>query len=235
MAETCLLVLDAPEIAAEARPGQFCMVHCGEGYFLRRPISIHHVGESLALLVRVVGRGSLFLTQRQPGGRLDLIGPLGNGYSVAPEASRLLLVAGGMGVAPLAFLAHVALRQGRSVTMLIGARSKDQVYPREMLPRGLNRVVVTEDGSEGRKGLATDYAAELAAEADQVFACGPVPMYRAMRQALSGKPAQVSMEAWMGCGMGACYACTTSTRHGPKQVCRDGPVFPIEDILWDKI
>lgn len=228
-----LIKLEAPGI--EARPGQFCMLHCGQGRFLRRPFSVHGVSGGLAFLVRVVGRGTAWLAQRQPGEKIDIIGPLGNGFSLHSGANRLLLVAGGMGIAPLAFLAQVAVREGRSVTLLLGAGTKDQVYPRQLLAPGLNLVVATEDGSEGRKGLATDFVKELAAQADQVLACGPINMYKAMRKVLSGKPVQVSLEAWMGCGLGACYACTALTRHGPRQVCRDGPIFDLEDILWDSL
>ncbi|MBI4288414.1 MAG: dihydroorotate dehydrogenase electron transfer subunit [Chloroflexi bacterium] len=235
MPETYLLEVDAPPIAAEARPGQFCMVHCGEGYFLRRPLSIHRAADGLAFWLRVVGRGSAALAGLHPGDKVDIIGPLGNGYSVRPGARSLLLVAGGMGAAPLAFLARKALREERSVTLVIGGRTRTQIYPVEMLPAGLHVVVVTEDGSQGEKGLLTDFLPGLVRNADQIFSCGPVAMYRAMRQIVVDRPVQVSMEAWMGCGMGACYACTTLTRQGPKQVCRDGPVFDIQDILWDEI
>lgn len=237
MPKTHLLVVEAPAIASQARPGQFCMVHCGEGYFLRRPISVHQVSQGLALLVRVVGYGTAWLAQRQPGEEIDIIGPLGNGFSVLPDARNLLLVAGGIGIAPLAFLAQMALfRQSRnSVTLLLGARTKEEVYPLGLLSLGLNVVVATEDGSQGREGLATDFLGELASQADQVFACGPIDMYKAMSKVLGSKPTQVSLEVRMGCGIGACYACTIPTLKGPRQVCRDGPVFDLSDILWDKI
>ncbi|MDO8636746.1 MAG: dihydroorotate dehydrogenase electron transfer subunit [Dehalococcoidia bacterium] len=235
MPETHLLTVDAPEIATQARPGQFCMIHCGEGYLLRRPISVHGVSDGLSFLVKVVGRGTACLSQNQPGDKLNIIGPLGNGFSILPESRKLLLVAGGMGIAPLAFLARTALLQNLSVTILVGVKTKELVYPLHLLPGGVDLLPVTEDGSEGKKGLVTDFLSELATKSDQVFACGPVAMYKAMHRLKVTKPIQVSLEAWMGCGMGACYGCTTLTRQGPKQVCRDGPVFELDDILWDKI
>ncbi|MBF8266210.1 MAG: pyrK, partial [Dehalococcoidia bacterium] len=119
MPETHLLTVDASEIAIQARPGQFCMIHCGEGYFLRRPISIHSISNGMAFLVKVVGRGTACLSQSQPGDKLNIIGPLGNGFSILPESRKLLLVAGGMGIAPLAFLARTALLQNLSVTLLV--------------------------------------------------------------------------------------------------------------------
>jgi len=235
MPDTYLLTVDAPDIATQARPGQFCMIHCGGGYFLRRPISIHSISNGMAFLVKVVGRGTACLSQSQPGDRLDIIGPMGNGFSILPESRKLLLVAGGMGVAPLAFLARTALLQNLSVTLLVGVKTKEMVYPLHFLPRGVDLLPVTEDGSEGKKGLVTDFLLKLVAKSDQVFACGPVAMYKTMHRLKVAKPIQVSLEAWMGCGMGACYGCTTVTRQGPKQVCRDGPVFEMDDILWDKI
>lgn len=233
--DTFLLTVDAPEIATQARPGQFCMIHCGEGYFLRRPISVHGVSDGMSFLVKVVGRGTACLCQSQPGDKLDIIGPMGNGFSILPGARKLLLVAGGMGVAPMAFLDRVAVQKDLSVTLLVGVKNKEQVYPGHLLRNGLEMLVATEDGSMGKKGLVTDFLPELSSKADQVFACGPAAMYKAMYRLKIKKPIQVSLEAWMGCGMGACYACTTLTRQGPKQVCHDGPVFELDDILWDKI
>ena len=235
MPDTYLLTVDAPEIATQARPGQFCMIHCGERYFLRRPISVHGVSDGISFLVKVVGRGTACLSQSQPGDKLDIIGPLGNGFSILPGVRKLLLVAGGMGVAPMVFLSKVAIQKDLSVTLLIGVKTKEQVYPLHLLPKGVETFIATEDGSVGKKGLVTDFITAMAAKADQVFACGPVAMYKAMHRLKVNKLIQVSLEAWMGCGMGACYACTTLTRQGPKQVCHDGPVFELDDILWNNI
>jgi dihydroorotate dehydrogenase electron transfer subunit len=238
MPRTRLVWLDAPGIAELARPGQFVMVRCGEGHdpLLRRPLSIHRVDNTggAALLFDVVGRGTSWLSQRAPADLVDLMGPLGSGFLVKPAAKNLLLVAGGIGIAPLAFLAEEATRLGRAVTVLLGARKASQLCPGSQLPNGISIVKATEDGSEGTKGLVTDLVGEFAGQADQVFVCGPPAMYQSMARldCLKGKSVQVSLEERMACGVGACYGCTVKTRNGPKQVCQDGPVFDMADIVW---
>ena len=232
-----LVWLKSPEIAPEAKPGQFVMVRCGEETMLRRPLSIHHRdGDKLALLFAVVGRGTAWLSRRHRGDRVDLLGPLGNGFGISPNAHHLLLVAGGIGIAPLRFLADEAIRQGKQVTLLYGTPDKHR-YPENLLPPGIELVATTEDGSIGKQGRVTDLLPELAKQADQIFACGPASMYATMapQPPLNEKSVQVSLEVRMGCGRGICYGCTIMTKSGLKQVCRDGPVFELGDIIWDEI
>lgn len=233
-----LLWLEAPRIASQAQPGQFLMVRCGEDTLLRRPFSIHRVdGSRIALLFAVVGQGTEWLSQCQAGDTLDLLGPLGNGYEIHPDAHNLLLVAGGIGIAPLRFLVDTALQQGKNVTLLIGAQTSSQLYPRALLPSAVATVVTTEDGTAGKKGMVTELLPDYSARADQVFACGPVPMYKTMAQmtVLQNKPVQVSLEVRMGCGRGLCYGCTIKTKNGLQQVCTDGPVFNLDDVLWNEL
>jgi dihydroorotate dehydrogenase electron transfer subunit len=234
-----LTCLDCPEIAQEARPGQFVMVSCGEKCVLPRPFSIHQVNkDSIALYFNVWedGKGTSWLAQRKAGDEVGVIGPLGNGFSILPKARNLLLVAGGIGIASLRFLADEAVKQGLEVTLLCGTPNRHQ-YPEERLPPEIKLVRVTEDGSTGTKGLATDLLPDFASGADQVFACGPTAMYRGMAnmRQLKDKPVQISLEARMGCGRGVCYSCTVRTKKGLKQVCRDGPVFTLDDIIWDEL
>ena len=243
--ETRLLWLEAPGVAPTAGPGQFLMVCCGRDTLLRRPLSVHRVdGGRLALLFTVVGKGTRWLSQSKAGDAVDIFGPLGSGFTLNPDAKNLLLVAGGIGIAPLRFLADVALKEGKKVTLIAGARSAASLPPvsppQEFfseggLPSNFHVVNATDDGSEGFKGLATDLIPAYAGGADQLFACGPVAMYRTMARMpeLKGKPVQVSLEIMMGCGMGVCYGCTIKTRNGLKQVCQDGPVFNLDDIIWD--
>lgn len=233
--KTRLIWLNAPEIAGAAQPGQFVMVRCGDNHdlVLRRPISIHWVAnkEQMALLFQIVGKGTEWLAQCQEGDSLDILGPLGNGFSLKPSTHRLLLIAGGIGIAPLRFLADKALEEERSVTMIMGAQHT--LYPRHLLPSQIDLLTVTEKGSEGRKGMVTDFTADLIPQADQIFACGPSAMYKAIAaQHIRRKLIQVSLEERMGCGLGACYSCTIKTKLGLMQVCRDGPVFELDDILW---
>ena len=228
-----LLWAERPEIALE--PGQFFMVGCGEGVFLRRPLSVHRTAPSrLALLFQVVGRGTAWLSRRKPGEALDLLGPLGRGFQLDSKAKRVLLVAGGMGVAPLAFLAQRAVEKGLEATLLLGARTGERLYPQELLPRGLKTVIATEDGSFGQMGLATVLLPPLLAGAAQVFACGPVDMLRAMARMpeLRDRPVQVSLELRLGCGFGVCLGCSVPTTKGNRLVCRDGPVFLLDEVVW---
>ena len=237
-----LLWLEAPPIASQSQPGQFVMVRCGEKeeYQLRRPLSIHQrEGSQIALLFSVVGKGTQWLSQRQPGDRLDLLGPLGNGFNVNPGSKNLLLVAGGIGIAPLYFLADEAIKQGKEVTLLVGATTATQLYPSKLLPK-VKLVTTTEDGTAGEKGMITDILPDYINWADQIFACGPLPMYRNMANNYpqlkkSGKSTQISLEVRMGCGLGVCYGCTVKTRKGLKQVCQDGPIFELDDVLWEEL
>ncbi len=236
-----LIWLESPDVGAEAQPGQFVMVRCGD-YLLPRPLSIHRLAEKggkLALLFAVMGKGTHWLSQRKAGDNIDLFGPLGNGFFIQPAFRNLLLVAGGIGIAPLYFVAQEAIKKGCSVKLLYGTPNRHR-YPEDLLPSQAELISITDDGSIGTKGMVTDILPDFADRADQVFACGPLPMYRDMIRRkrelkLEGKPIQVSLEMRMGCGLGVCYACTVKTKNGLQQVCRDGPVFDLDDILWDEL
>ena len=214
------------------------MVSCGEECILPRPFSIHQVNTNgdIAIFFAVLedGRGSQWLSKRQGNETVEMFGPLGNEYSIRPEARHLLLLAGGVGIAPLYFLAQAAITKQYSVTLIHGASSKLNLYPEKMPPE-IKLIPVTEDGSVGQKGLITDLLPDYIDWADQIFACGPVSMYKAMAQIpeLKVKPVQISLEVRMGCGRGVCYGCTVKTKRGLKQVCTDGPVFDLDDVLWD--
>lgn len=254
-----IMWLKSGYIASEARPGQFVMVRCEDGTLIRRPLSIHQVDDAktnFALMYKVVGKGTHWLAhQCQEGKLIDILGPLGNGYNVSASSTNLLLVAGGIGIAPLYFLAKEALSRGNSVRLLLGARTASELYsagqyytssklhtavqgyPDASLPSKLIISSATEDGTTGLRGLVTNLLPQYIDCADQVFACGPLPMYRYMyarrKTLLKDKPVQVSLEVRMACGMGVCYGCTIKTRNGLKQVCKDGPVFELDDVEWD--
>ena len=265
-----LMWIEAPDIAVAAQPGQFITVRCGD-FTLRRPFSIHQssllTGEDsgegeIALLFKVAGKGTLWLAQRQAGDRIDVLGPLGNGFTIAPESKNLLLVAGGIGVAPLVFLMQQASSR-HQITLIHGASTAAQLCPDScqlsaVSCQTVQFIHVTEDGSTGQKGKTTDVLPDFLDWADQIYACGPVGMYKAMALTLNPSPlkgegktivgeglvpshklklrkCQVSLEVRMGCGFGACYACTIDTKKGLKQVCRDGPVFELDDIIWQEV
>jgi len=240
MPGVCLIRLDCLPIAPPARPGQFVMVRCGEGaeYQLRRPLSIHQLdGNRLALLFNVVGRGTQWLSERSAGEKIDLLGPLGNGYEIYPDSKKLLLAAGGIGIAPLVFMANEAIKKAKEITLLLGASTAGQLYPSGLSPAGVRLVTATEDGTAGNKGMITDILPDLIGWADQVFACGPVDMYRTMARMpeLKDKPVQVSLEVRMGCGLGVCYSCTVKTRNGLRQTCKHGPIFDLDEVLWEEL
>jgi dihydroorotate dehydrogenase electron transfer subunit len=229
---TWLIRLKCPEITSEAKPGQFVMVNCGKEHPLRRPFSIHQLNEdgiTLFYAVLADGKGTRWLSQRKTGEGIDILGSLGNGFSIAPTSNNLLLVAGGNGIAPLYFLAQDALKEKRSVTLLYGTADNK----RRSIPPHIKLVSATEDGSSGQKGMITDLLPDYIDGADQLFACGPLPMYKAMAKMpeLKSKPVQISLEVRMGCGLGVCYGCTVKTKSGLKQVCQDGPVFELEEVL----
>jgi dihydroorotate dehydrogenase electron transfer subunit len=247
-----LMWIEAPDIAVAAQPGQFITVRCGD-FTLRRPLSVHQVSsQEIAILFKVAGKGTLWLSQRQTSDRIDILGPLGKGFSIEPGARNLLLVAGGIGIAPLVFLMQCASSQNQ-VTLIQGARTAAQLYSFSSagkkrdelspLPNGVQFIPITEDGSMGKKGMATDILPDFLDRADHVYACGPADMYKAMAEIsrrakqsnLKLRKCQVSLEVRMGCGFGACYSCTINTKKGLKQVCRDGPVFELEDIIWQEV
>lgn len=236
-----LMWLRAPEIAQDARPGQFVLASAGDRYFLSRPISLHLIDDdNVALLVRITGKGTEWFSEQKKGAELDFIGMLGNGFEIKSSDKRLLLVAGGMGIAPVLFLAQEAVSRGLTTTLLYGAPTKKELYPLDELSSGIETIIATDDGTAGQKCLVTDLIPEYINEADAVFACGPLPMYKDMtrrrQKLLKNKPCQISLEMRMACGHGVCYGCTIETKQGLKQVCKDGPVFEldeVEDLLKD--
>jgi len=246
----------APELARGAAPGQFVMLRCVEAPalgeappatlalpvdpLLPRAMSIHRLRETPAglewsVLYDVVGRGTAWLAARRPGDAVYCWGPLGHGFEVKRASQHLLLVGGGIGIAPLVWLADEAVRQRKNVTLIAGGRSAAQVFPASLLPPEVELVATTEDGSLGRKGLATEAFAEHLDWCDQAFACGPNPMFAAMadvaRSARARRPVQALLEENMGCGSGICYGCAVKTRRGMRLVCKDGPRFELRDVF----
>jgi dihydroorotate dehydrogenase electron transfer subunit len=233
-----LLWLEAPGVAEAAEPGQFVMVACGPGLTLRRPLAVHRVQhDRVALLVRESGRGTRYLCSRRPGDTVDLLGPRGRGFWVEKASRRLLLVAGGMGIAPITFLAEWARAQGKEVTLLHGAHTADALQAAEHFSPAPWLLQATEDGTAGHRGTATGLLTDLSGGFDQAFAAGPLDMYRALQEGdfpvLNGKPVQVTLEARLGCGFGACFGCGIPTTEGVKMVCQDGPVFELSRVLLE--
>jgi dihydroorotate dehydrogenase electron transfer subunit len=236
--------LQAPEIARRAHAGQFVMVACGTENTLRRPISIHSVeNDKVALLYAVVGKGTAQLTHLQNGSKLDVLGPMGNGFQISPMPAgtlSYLIIAGGIGIAPLRFLVEKVKPWCRQIIVLQGAATSTKLYPKELLPKEISLTAATDDGSAGHKGFITDLIPSFATTADVIVVCGPMPMLKYMAEnqsklRLTGKPVSVSLEMRMACGLGVCYGCTIRTKSGLKQVCKDGPVFDLNEVIWDEM
>lgn len=238
------LAFHAPVIAEASRPGQFVMVRVADGYdpLLRRPFSIHRVGRdgALQILFKVVGRGTDCLAQLRIGEKVEILGPLGSGFRLQAQGEACL-VGGGMGIAPLLFLADWSVRLGMSVKrtrVILGARNRQELEPfvEDFQKLGLEVLAATDDGSLGHHGLVTDIVRQLQLGADgTVYSCGPKPMLTALSLLCHSLavPCQVSMETIMACGMGACLGCAVPIRAGGyAHVCSDGPVFDAEELLW---
>ena len=223
------LVLSGDTSAVTA-PGQFVNIAL-PGKFLRRPISVcDWAEERLTLLVKEAGEGTKELVRLPAGTRLDALSGLGNGFDPAAAPEGAVLVGGGIGVAPLFGLAMRMREAGRAVTAVLGYRTGADIFLADDLRYlGVDVRLTTEDGSAGVRGMVTDAMTDL--DYTYFYTCGPEAMFRAVNAAAKTS-GQFSLEARMGCGYGACMGCTIETKNGPKRVCKDGPVFTREDLLW---
>ena len=241
------LVLDAPAIAQAARPGQFAHLRVTglEMSALRRPFSIYRAeGHRLSVLYKTVGRGTEQLSRLRPGDTLAAMGPLGNGFPLTlPAGTHPILVAGGFGVAPLAFLARNLPRKG--VVMIGGRTAEDILCADDFTALGWEVQVATMDGSRGENGLVTqlldDWQTAHPGQPVEFYACGPYGMLRAVaeRAARANARAWVSLDKHMVCGVGACLACVQRLRRPDgttwiARVCRDGPVFEGREVVWEE-
>ena len=224
------------DVSGITTPGQFVEVEI-PGMYLRRPFSVcdyDHGAGSLTILYDVVGKGTWEMSRMEPGATLNLLTGLGNGFSNPATHRRPLLLGGGIGCAPLYKLAMECVYAGRHPLVILGFNTADDApgMRRWLVDKGIGTYVTTLDGSLGSKGYVTDLIRERGIEGDYFYACGPMAMLKAVCQELD-IPGEVSMEARMGCGFGACMCCSVETKNSPKRICKDGPVFKKEDLLWN--
>jgi len=214
------------------RSGQFVDLAIPE-FYLRRPISISDaLPDGVILYYKVVGEGTRVMSTMSPGTRLELLLPLGSGFHPEKCGNAALLIGGGLGVAPLCLLAKELLAQGKQVTAVLGFNKADEIcLADELKALGVPVLIATMDGSVGTKGFVTDAIAAAKPAFDRYYACGPLPMLKAVCKTLDAA-GEVSLEERMGCGAGFCYGCTVQTANGPRRVCADGPVFDKEEVLW---
>ena len=234
-----LIKLTDDQKLPEMLPGQFVEVRVdgSPNTFLRRPISINFVDREkneLWLLIATVGDGTRQLAKLQPGDLLNCILPLGNGFCAEEGPSGPLLIGGGVGVAPLLYLGAELAKNAIAPTFLLGARTKNDLLLLDEFKKYGRVLITTEDGSEGEKGFVTNHSLLQQERFDRIFTCGPTPMMKAV--ARYAKQAdidcEVSLENLMACGLGACLCCVEKTVDGNLCVCKDGPVFNINQLLW---
>ena len=220
-------------------PGQFVEVRVdgSPSTFLRRPISINFVdreNNELWLLVATVGEGTKQLAKLKFGDVLNCVLPLGNGFTPAKTGEKVLLVGGGVGVAPLLYMGAEMKRQGIEPTFLLGARTANDLLMLPTFNMYGRAYVTTEDGSMGEKGFVTNHSILAEEHFDRISTCGPTPMMKAVARYArqNNVDCEVSLENLMACGLGACLCCVEKTTEGNLCVCKDGPVFNIKKLLW---
>jgi dihydroorotate dehydrogenase electron transfer subunit len=240
-----LMALESPQIVSEATPGQFVMIRVRKGSdpLLRRPFSICGTirDNQFLILYKVVGRGTAFLSEARAGAKLSVLGVLGRGFEQPKRACESILVAGGIGIAPLIFLAQTIKHM--NVTFMIGYRSANEILPMEQF--SLNTIdpfISTDDGSAGHHGPVTEllehHLLSSVKNPPMVFACGPTPMLKRVADLTINQdiPCQVSQETNMACGLGACQGCAVRASSGKDRmyyhVCQDGPVFDVHKLDW---
>lgn len=226
------LLLKNETLAKEAVPGQFVHINIGsEAHVLRRPISICDAYDDITRIVfEIKGDGTKILSEKNVGDVIDLLGPLGTGFTVDKEAKSVIL-GGGLGSFPLLFLA----KNLTEPKIFLGFRDREMVCMEEDFAACGETVIATDNGTYGYNGFAIDAAREAIENCDIIYACGPSPMLRAVKKIADekGKKAEISMEQRMGCGIGACLVCVCKTKSGYDKVCQKGPVFDAAEVEFE--
>ncbi len=239
--EYFLLELEAAELNDIIEPGQFLNIRLSntENYdpLLRRPLSIHDINiekNSVFLLYRLVGKGTKLLSKFKPGEYLDIIGPLGTGFMTDIENKDILIVGGGMGIAPLYYLSKELSIHNKLTIFLGGSKENDLKYFAEKFYKISNDIkLATIDGSMGYMGNVIELWESLEEyNYDYIYACGPIPMLVCVQELARNNniKGQVSLEERMGCGIGLCLSCVCQTKDGNQRVCKEGPVFPLKKV-----
>ena len=243
--QTYLMALESPEVVSQTRPGQFVMIRVRPGIdpLLRRPFSICGTRghNQFLILYKVVGRGTAFLSEAGEGEKLSMFGPLGKGFVLPKRACESVLVAGGIGIAPLIFLAQTM--EPTNMTFMTGYRSANEILPMEKFRLDTVKTFIsTDDGTAGHHGPVTElienHLAGCVENPPMVFACGPTPMLKCVADLTIKRdiPCQVSQETAMACGLGACQGCAVRASSGQDRtyynVCQDGPVFDAHKLDW---
>lgn len=223
-----LMILEG-DLSEIKNPGEFVEIKL-DNYYLRRPISVHNYSKNeLTLLYKVLGRGTNDLSKYQIGKELDVLVGLGNGFDIS-KSNKPLLIAGGIGIAPMYNLALKFNKLGVKPTLIYGVSRESDLVLIDEFSKICNLIICSDDGSHGFKGNVVSYLKENKIDFDKYYACGPQVMLKYLKQ--YSENGYVSLEARMGCGFGACMGCSIETTHGPKRVCKEGPVFEASEVLF---
>jgi dihydroorotate dehydrogenase electron transfer subunit len=237
---TYIIELKAKSKLPQIRAGNFAEIEVANSpkVFLRRPFSVYDVdykSNTISFFIKAIGEGTRLLGEKRKGENLNLIYPLGNGFTV-PSSGRVLVVAGGSGVAPFILYAKEIKKAGIEVDFLFGAKTVEDIVLNDVYSRFGKVMVTTEDGSLGEKGLVTQHSifSSPGLSYDFIATCGPDPMMKAIAKIARDKniPCEASLENTMACGFGACLCCITPTTRGNLCVCTDGPVFNVNELKW---
>ena len=239
-AKSTFLLLQCDEPLEEIKAGQFVQVRVDDAQhtYLRRPISIHDVdyqNRTITLLVQRVGEGTNKMSDTEIGDTLNIIYPLGNGFTI-PENNEgnVILVGGGIGIAPLYYLGKMLKEKGIEPQFLLGGRSKSDLIMLEEFESVGKVYITTNDGSLGEAGFVTQHSIWKEKQFDMIYTCGPKPMMMAVTKIAreNNIECEVSLENLMACGLGACLCCVENTIEGNVCVCKEGPVMNINKLLW---
>ena len=238
-AKSTYLLLQSDEPLEEIKAGQFVQVRVDDAQhtYLRRPISIHDVdyqNRTITLLVQRVGEGSNKIADTELNDTLNIIYPLGNGFTIPEKNQNAILVGGGIGIAPLYYLGKVLKEKGIEPQFLLGGRSKSDLIMLEDFESVGKVYITTNDGSLGEEGFVTQHSIWKEKKFDMIYTCGPKPMMMALTKMAreNNIDCEVSLENLMACGLGACLCCVENTIEGHVCVCKEGPVININKLLW---
>lgn len=233
--------IDAPSIKKNVKPGQFIHIRVDDGLqpFFRRPFSVYRAKKHIEIFYEVVGPGTKILSQKTKGDSLDIIGPVGQGFVLPPKGvKRIVMAAGGIGVAPFLFFSDVLKKEGYELILCYGGRTAGHVYPmKEFKDNGVKVMVATDDGSKGVKGRVSVLFDKIDwnPETTYLYTCGPNPMMAAVQTFAKEREirGQAACEEVMACALGACLGCSIQTTKGFRTVCYDGPVFDLQEVIFE--
>jgi len=234
------LCIDAKQIVRDVCPGQFVNIKINNGCrpFFRRPFSVYRAKKYLEIFYEVVGKGTKSLSSKKSGEMLNIIGPLGSKFLLpGKDIKQVVMVAGGIGVAPFMFLSDILKKKGRELILLYGGRTKEHVFDmKEFKENGCKVYVSTDDGSVGVKGRVSKLFSKINKDprSTMIYTCGPRSMMEAVQDFAKKNelPGQLAYEEIMACGLGVCLGCSVKTTAGYKTVCQDGPVFDLNEIMF---